>query len=166
MLRQILILTLITFIPGLELRASIPVGILGGGWIGETQLSPAVVVIVCLIANTLLGWAVFLLMGPVIRLFERFRWFQRWVDPLLQRAHRKLGPYVEKYGGIGVAVFIGVPLPGSGVYTGAVGAYLLGVSKRSFAWANVLGVLIAGAAVTAVTLLASNVPWLQWIIKH
>ena len=170
MLRQILILTLITLIPGLELRASIPIGILGGGfsWLsmGEAQLSPVVVVIVCLIANILLGWAVFLLMGPVIRLFERFAWFQRWVDPLLQRAHRKLGPYVTKYGGIGVAIFIGVPLPGSGVYTGAVGAYLLGVSKRSFAWANVLGVLIAGAAVTAVTLLANSVPWLQWIIKH
>jgi uncharacterized membrane protein len=164
-LRQILVLTLITLIPGSNCGPRFR-GHSGGRLDRETQLSPVAVVVVCLIANILLGWAVFLLMGPVIRFLERFAWFRRWIDPLMQRAHRKLGPYVEKYGGIGVAVFIGVPLPGSGVYTGAVGAYLLGVSKRSFAWANVLGVLIAGAAVTAVTLLASNVPWLQWIIKH
>jgi uncharacterized membrane protein len=169
-LRQILILALITLIPALELRASIPMGILGGSWawlsMGEASLSPAVVVTVCVLTNIVLGWVVYLLMAPMIRLFERFSWFRRWVEPLLQRAQRKLAPYVEKYGGIGVALFIGVPLPGSGVYTGAVGAYLLGVRKRSFAWANVLGVLIAGAAVTAVTLLASNVPWLSWMIKR
>ena len=169
MLRAILVLALVTLIPGLELRASIPLGILGGSWswlsVDEASLSVAAVVAVCVAANILLGWAVFLLMGPVMRLFEGFGWFQKWIDPLLQRAHRKLGPYVEKYGGIGVAVFIGVPLPGSGVYTGAVGAYLLGVRKRSFAWANVLGVLIAAAAVTAASLLASTVPWLQWMIK-
>jgi uncharacterized membrane protein len=169
-LKPFLILALVTLIPGLELRASIPLGILGGGssWfaLGDTQLSPVAVVAICVFVNILLGWGVFLLMGPVLRLFEGFRWFQKWIDPWLQRAHRKLGPYVEKYGGIGVAVFIGVPLPGSGVYTGAVGAYLLGVSKKSFAWANVLGVLIAGTAVTAASLLASSVPWLQWMIKH
>jgi uncharacterized membrane protein len=129
-LRQILILALITLIPALELRASIPMGILGGSWawlsMGEASLSPAVVVTVCVLTNIVLGWVVYLLMAPMIRLFERFSWFRRWVEPLLQRAQRKLAPYVEKYGGIGVALFIGVPLPGSGVYTGAVGAYLLG----------------------------------------
>jgi uncharacterized membrane protein len=169
-LRQLLILALVTLIPGLELRASIPLGILGGGaaWfnLGEAKLSPVAVVTTCLVVNTLLGWAVFLLMGPAMRMLEHLGWFKRWVDPWLQRAHRKLGPYVEKYGGIGVAIFIGVPLPGSGVYTGAVGAHLLGVSKRSFAWANVLGVAIAATAVTIVTLLADSVPWLQWMIKH
>ena len=170
MLRQLLILALVTLIPGLELRASIPLGILGGGssWfsVGEAQLSPVAVVGICVVVNILLGWAVFLLMGPVMRMLAGFAWFKKWIDPWLQRAHRKLGPYVEKYGGIGVALFIGVPLPGSGVYTGAVGAYLMGVRKRSFAWANVLGVLIAATAVTAVSFLAGSVPWLQWMIKH
>ena len=54
---------------------------------------------------------------------------------------------------LGVAVFIGIPLPGSGVYTGAFGAYLLGLDRRKFAVANVIGVLIAATAVTALCLL-------------
>ena len=66
-----------------------------------------------------------------------------------------------------MAVFIGIPLPGSGVYTGALGAYLLGVDRRKFSVANVLGVLIAGAAVTAVCLLILHgaVGENSWIAK-
>jgi uncharacterized membrane protein len=59
---------------------------------------------------------------------------------------------VDKYGELGVAVFIGVPLPGTGVYSGALGSYLLGLNRRKFMIANIRGVVIAGAAVTAICL--------------
>jgi len=81
---------------------------------------------------------------------------------------KRIKPYVDKYGELGVAVFIGIPLPGSGVYTGAFGAFLLGLDRRKFAIANVLGVCIAGTIVTAVTLViaaGTSIPWLEWIIK-
>ena len=64
-------------------------------------------------------------------------------------ARRELLREVGDVGELGVAVFIGIPLPGSGVYTGAFGSYLIGLSKRKFAIANVIGVVIAAAAVTA-----------------
>jgi len=54
---------------------------------------------------------------------------------------------------MGVAIFIGIPLPGSGVYTGALGSYLLGVQKKKFMVANAIGVLIAAVAVTGLSLL-------------
>lgn len=81
---------------------------------------------------------------------------------------------VEKYGELGVAVFIGIPLPGSGVYTGAFGAYLLGLDKRKFGVANVIGVLIAGVAVTVLCLLiqkgivvvSEDGGWIDWLIKR
>ena len=76
--------------------------------------------------------------------------------PQFERARQKLHPYVEKYGEWGVAVFIGVPLPGTGAYSGAVGSYLLGLDKRRLAVANLAGVLIAGAAVTGVCLLVDH----------
>jgi len=46
-----------------------------------------------------------------------------------------------------------VPLPGTGAYTGAFGAFLLGMDKRKFLVANFLGVLIACVAVTGLCLL-------------
>jgi len=170
MAKQILYLVLVTLVPALELRASIPYGILGNEKLGITpgMMSWPGVVLVCVIANIILGWAIFLGLGPVFRWLTRFTWFSRFLGPLLERTQRRLKPYVDRYGGLGVAVFIGIPLPGSGVYTGALGAFLLGVEKRKFWMANVLGVLIAAVIVTAVTLTLKagmQLPWLDWIVK-
>ena len=145
MLREIFLLTAITLIPALELRASIPWGIFKMG----TEVSWPLVVVICTVANIILGWLVFWIMGPVFFFIRRWSWFERSIWPLLERTQHRIHPYVEKYGELGVAVFIGIPLPGSGVYTGAFGSYLLGLDKRKFAVANVIGVLIAAAAVTS-----------------
>lgn len=149
MLNAILVLTGVTLIPLLELRASIPVGIFS---MGNTLTWP-VVSIVCMIANIILGWFVFAVMGPLFILIRKWHWFDAHIWPYLEKTRHKIHPYIEKYGELGVAIFIGIPLPGSGVYSGAFGAYLLGVEKKKFAIANVLGVLIAGCAVTLVSLL-------------
>ena len=92
-------------------------------------------------------------MGPVFEMLRKWGWFEKNIWPILEKTQHKIHPYVEKYGELGVAVFIGIPLPMSGVYTGAFGAYLLGVDKKKFAIANVIGVLIAAVAVTTLCLL-------------
>ncbi len=158
MFKSIIILSLITLIPALELRASIPCGILRipipftdltiGG-----QMGWPMVVLVCTVANIILGWGVFLVMGPCFNFVRRWGWFERRIWPVLEKTQHKIHPFVEKYGEFGVAVFIGIPLPGSGVYTGAFGSYLLGLDKRKFAIANVIGVLIAAVLVTGLSLL-------------
>ncbi len=170
MLKQILFIALVTLIPALELRASIPYGILGNEKWGITSglMSWPLVVLICVVVNILLGFAVFMVLAPILHWFERFAWFRRCFSPILARAQKKLKPYVDKYGELGVALFIGIPLPGSGVYTGAVGAFFLGLDRRKFAVANCLGVLIAATAVTCVTLLVKaemDFPWLSWILK-
>jgi uncharacterized membrane protein len=149
-IKAIAILTAITLIPALELRASIPVGIFNSDIQGT--LSWPMVAVICIIANIILGWIVFAIMGPAFTFIRRWGWFERTIWPILEKTQHKIHPYVEKYGEFGVALFIGIPLPGSGVYTGAFGSYLLGLDKRKFAIANVIGVLIAAVAVTALCL--------------
>jgi uncharacterized membrane protein len=149
-IKAIAILTAITLIPALELRASIPVGIFNPDM--QEAVSWPTVAAICIVANIILGWFVFWVMGPVFTFIRRWGWFDHKIWPILARTQHKIHPYVEKYGEIGVAVFIGIPLPGSGVYTGAFGSYLLGLDKRKFAIANVIGVLIAAVAVTALCL--------------
>ena len=163
MIKAILWLVAVTLIPALELRASIPVGIFG---LAETVSWP-VVVLICVVANIILGWVVFLVMGPVFTFLRKWRWFENRIWPILEKTQHKIHPYVEKYGEIGVAVFIGIPLPGSGVYTGAFGSYLLGLDRRKFAIANIIGVLIAAAAVTGICMLILHgaVGEESWIAK-
>jgi uncharacterized membrane protein len=149
LIKSIVLLTLVTLIPALELRASIPMGIFK---MAETVSWPLVVAI-CVVANVILGWVVFWVMGPAFTFVRKWGWFERKIWPILEKTQTKIHPYVEKYGEFGVALFIGIPLPGSGVYTGAFGSYLLGLDKRKFAIANVIGVFIAAVAVTALCLL-------------
>jgi uncharacterized membrane protein len=173
LIRAIIWLTAITLIPALELRASIPFGIFGlpnslfgfelarigapvGAFGADGTVTWPVVVVICVVANIILGWLVFMVLGPVFTFVRKWRWFDRTCWPILERTRHKIHPYVEKYGELGVAVFIGIPLPGSGVYTGAFGAYLLGLERRKFAVANVIGVLIAAVAVTGLCLLILN----------
>ncbi|MEA3499505.1 MAG: small multi-drug export protein, partial [Candidatus Marinimicrobia bacterium] len=76
---------------------------------------------------------------------------------------RKVESKVEKYGEFGLALFIGIPLPGSGVYTGALAAFILGLDFKKFFIATVIGVFIAGILVTIATL--TGMEFLEFMLK-
>ncbi len=143
MLRSLLTLVLITFMPAFELRASIPYGFY------DTAISAPATVAVCLIANIALAPVVWLFLDRGIHIFLRVEWIDGIYQRVVGQARDRLHPYVERWGTLGLALFIGVPLPGSGVYSGALGAYLLGFGFRQYMIASVFGVLIAGSVVTA-----------------
>ena len=63
----------------------------------------------------------------------------------VERVRKKAHPYVEKWGFIGLTVFVAIPLPGTGVWTGALAAYLLGIEKRKTVPALILGGLLSMA---------------------
>lgn len=155
---KILALVLVTFIPLLELRASIPLGILSGEarLFGLTLqgfgLNFILVFTVCVISNIILGILVYFFLNKFVKHLIQFRLFAKYYNKKVKKTQRKIEPYVKKYGTFGVALFIGLPLPGSGSYTGALGAYLLGLDYKKFIIANIIGVVIAGTLVTALTL--------------
>ncbi len=63
----------------------------------------------------------------------------------VERVRRKAHPYVEKWGFIGLTVFVAIPLPGTGVWTGALAAYLLAIEKKQTVPALILGGLLSMA---------------------
>ena len=83
-------------------------------------------------------------------LCRRYRLF---FDRFVARARKKLQRPVERWGWLGVALFVAVPLPITGAWTGTLGAWMLGLPKRRTLGAALLGVCIAGALVTAVLML-------------
>ncbi|NJD99666.1 ligand-binding protein SH3 [Thermococcus sp. M36] len=63
----------------------------------------------------------------------------------IERVRRKAHPYVEKWGFLGLTIFVAIPLPGTGVWTGALAAYLLDIEKRMTVPALILGGLLSMA---------------------
>ena len=158
MIIQILILALVTFIPALELRASIPLGILTGEVIilgfslQGFGLPWGVVLLTCIFFNILLGILVYFILNEFIQFFLKFKLFNRYYHYKIEKVQRKIKPLVEKYGLIGIAIFIGLPIPGSGSYTGALAAHILHIDYKKFIIANTIGVIIAGGLVTILVL--------------
>lgn len=149
----ILELFIFTCIPALELRFSIPMGFFALKTEAGVPLDWYWVAIICTVANILLGIGVYEILLPILRFMCRFKWFAEKLWCHVEKRREKLQPIVEKYGEWGLAIFIGVPLPGTGAVTGAAGAFLLGFKRSRFYIANAAGVLIAAIAVTALCLL-------------
>jgi len=79
--------------------------------------------------------------------------YARIFDRVVERARRKLHDKIEAYGYLGVTLFVGIPLPITGAWTGVLGSWILGLSKRKTFLAVVMGVLISATIVTTVTAL-------------
>lgn len=163
MLKELLILSLITIVPLVELRLSIPVGILAGSIIlpyGITLsglgLNPVIVLLVAVIVNILLGMMLFTFLNIFDERLKRTKIAGPYIR-ILDRSQRKISKYVDRYGKWGLLLFISLPVPGSGVYTGSVGAFIVGMRKKDFYLANAIGVSIAGIIVTLITLFGRNV---------
>ena len=70
------------------------------------------------------------------------------------RVRRKANRYVSRWGLVGLVVFIAAPLPGTGVWTGALASYLLGVNKKAALVILSLGGLLSNMITISPILLA------------
>jgi uncharacterized membrane protein len=171
MLDKLLWLVLLTFVPALELRWSIPIGLFSGeitipllGTIQGFALPVLVVFLTCVLANILLGVLVYFFLDKLIFLFLKIDFINACYEKIVARAQRRSKNLIEKYGLIGVALFIAIPLPGSGSWTGALIAKLLNLGYKRFFIANLIGVIIAGLIVTAFFLGAFSVLGMGFVI--
>lgn len=146
MIKELLTLVLVTFTPFLELRASIPLGIL------VLKLPVWLVFVVCIIANIILGFLTYFILDKVVHLLFWIKPFKKIYDYYVVKTQKKIHRYVEKYGDWALIAFIGVPLPGSGVIGGSLAGYIIGLSRKKIHMSIVVGVLIAAILVTAIVL--------------
>ncbi len=130
------LLFIISLLPILELRG----GLIAASLLG---MPPLTSFIVCLIANMLIIPFVLFLMESIMNLLSKIKVFKRVIDWLKKKTLAKK-EIIEKYGYLGVMLFVAVPIPGSGAWTGCLLAVLLGLDKKKSFFAAMLGVLIAG----------------------
>ena len=140
----------ISMIPVAELRVGIPYGVSLG-------LEYHVAALAAVLGN--------LFPVPMIIMYVRqfFRWLRRkstgldaWISGMEEKAEKK-GEKVRRYGAIGLILLVAIPLPGTGAWTGALVAAVLGMKTRQALLPIALGVMIAAAIVLGVTYGVSSV---------
>jgi uncharacterized membrane protein len=137
-MRDLLLVAGLTLVPWVELRGAIPAGVA----LGHPPLQVLAVAVAANAALVLPAWWILDL--------GYGRWLSRWapIRRQIERVRRSGEGYVRRYGLVGLALFVAVPLPGTGAYAGAALAWLLGLPRRSAAAAIACGVGVAGLAVT------------------
>jgi uncharacterized membrane protein len=136
----------LSFLPISELRGALPFAIAHG--IPWYQAYVYTVVL-----NALVAPACWVFLSTLHRWFLKMKWYGNFFDRFVGRAREKLRPPVERWGWLGVAAFVAIPLPVTGAWTGTLGAWVLGLGKGRTMAAVILGVACAGVIVTLVTVL-------------
>jgi uncharacterized membrane protein len=142
----LLVTGLISMIPIFELRGGIPVGI------ALFKLHPVTVYFTCVVFNLIPVLPILLLLNPLRRLLSRvppFRGLFRYLERKAARNKR----LIERYEEIGLTLFVAIPLPVTGAWTGSIVAEVMGLKVMKSFLSISLGVALAGIIVTMLTLL-------------
>ena len=146
---KMLLTMLVSMIPIIELRGGLPFGVAMG--LPYYLAFPAAVVGNLIPAPFIIVY--------IRRIFELMRKYlprlNGRVDKLETKAHLK-GRKVQKYQYLGLWLFVAIPLPGTGAWTGSLAAAFLGMRLKKAMPAVVLGVLTAGCIMLGLTHVGIN----------
>lgn len=141
-----LIIIIISALPIFELRGAIPVAI------NIFHFSWYYALFLAIIGNILPVPVILLFLELFVKLLRKIKWTSRLVDWVFDSAWQKTR-IIQKYNRVGLTIFVGMPLPFTGAWTGAIAATLLGISfKRAFI-SILIGIFIAGIIVTTLSII-------------
>jgi len=141
-----LIVVIISALPVAELRGALPVAInlFHMPWYWAFCLA--------IIGNLLPVPVLLLFLESLAKTISKLDIGKRLVNWVFEHTRRR-GAVIEKYERIGLMLFVAIPLPLTGAWTGSVAAFLLGLKFNHAFFSIFCGVIIAGAIVTCLCLL-------------
>jgi len=145
----------IAMLPIAELRVAIPVAI------EIYKLNPWWAFIISIVGNMVPVTIILLLVPKIHSWLLRQKVIGKMFGYFLTRAENKFKNDFNKWGLVGLAIFVGIPLPMTGAWTGALAAFVFNIPFKK-SWPTIFtGVIIAGIAVFLITLFAgASLRWL------
>ena len=143
-----LVVFILGMMPVSELRGAIPFGVAIG-------IPVRKVLFLAIIGNIVPVIPLLFLLEPLSNYLRRFPPFKVFFDWLFERTRRRAA-VVEKYEALGLVMFVAIPLPITGAWTGCLAATLFKIRLRYALLAITSGVLIAAVIVTTITFAAKG----------
>ena len=148
-----LIIFIISMIPILELR---------GGIIAASLLNIPMMhaIPICLLGNFIPIPFILLLIKPIFAWMKKLKLFRPFVEKLEAKSMSK-SDKIQNYEFLGLLLFVGIPLPGTGAWTGSLIAALLDIDFKKAVLANFCGLLLA---TTIMCFVSYGIPFLVSMI--
>ena len=137
MLDKILLLILANISPTLEQLGGIPLGLYLG-------LDPLTVLVISLLVNFSLFFPIYF---GLDFFYNKFLHRIKLFDKYLERIRRKGKPFIDKYGALGLTLFIALPSPLTGTYTASILSWFLDLDWKKSFLAIVLGSTIGAMVI-------------------
>lgn len=135
---------MISMLPVLELRGGIPFGVAALGLNAHEAMLAAI------IGNLIPIPFVVMFMNKILSWMKTTKYGRKLAEKIEKKGESKMDK-VLKYKSFGLCIFVAVPLPGTGAWTGAIIASLLGMGVKKAMPPIILGVLIASVIVVTLT---------------
>lgn len=136
-----------SLLPISELRGGIPVAIARG-------LNPLSAFVICVIANFLVIPLVFFFLDHVHEGFMKIKIYNKLFNKYIEKKRHTLEKHIgTKWEFVALMLFVGIPLPITGAYTGTLFAWFFDVPRKKAYTALSLGILISGTIVSLILLL-------------
>ena len=130
-----IVIFIISMIPILELRGGLVAAFL-------LEVPMAVAVPVCIIGNIIPIPFILLFIKQIFKWLKKISFFKKFIEKLETRAMNK-SDSIKKNEFVGLMLFVGIPLPGTGAWTGSLIAALLEIDFKKAVLAELLGIVIA-----------------------
>jgi len=144
--KVLLITVFFSLLPISELRGAIPFAV--------SQSVPVwLAYLVAVGFNALVAPLAYLFLSTFHRLFLRMGWYARFFHRFIDKARLKVQDKVDRFGYLGILIFVAIPLPVTGAWTGTLGAWILGMDRKKTVLAVLGGVMISGLIVSLVVVL-------------
>jgi len=137
---------IVSALPVVELRLALPVAI------NQFQFPWYYALLLAIIGNLIPVPFLLLFFGAFSRLLSKIGILNRMLNWFFERTRRR-GQIIEKYERVGLVLFVAIPLPVTGAWTGSIAAVLFKLKFKHAFLSIFIGVLIAGAIVTCLSLL-------------
>ncbi len=135
MIKYLLVL-IVSMLPVFELRGAIPFGM-------GMKLNSLNVFFVSLLGNIIVIPFILWLLDPIMKFFEQFKLFKKIIDKTKNNVSIKFKKTKDKYGSIALIIFVAIPLPGSGAWSGAIAAKMFDINNKIAFISIAIGVMIA-----------------------
>ncbi len=143
-LNEIINVIIVSALPISELRGGIPLALYYG-------FPPLQAYLICVLANALPVPFLLLSLEKIGKTMDKWSFTSRIYRYFVDRSERKRD-IIDRYGYAGLAIFVSIPLPVTGAWTGSLLAFILGLKMvKSFSFIFI-GILIAGLIVSLASL--------------
>jgi uncharacterized membrane protein len=149
---RILWAIILSVLPVSELRGGLPLAII---YANEHNIPAVLIFPLIVMANILAIFLAFFFLEKFHHLFLKIKAYRRFFDKYIERFQKKVDKFESKYSAMGflaLTLFVAVPLPATGAWSGVLIAWLLKLDKKKSILSISLGVLIAGVLVLFGTL--------------